>query len=622
MNATTATKAPVERSLFWRLRHTPLGDLLRGRLTARLDIRAAIAQAGLPQQLAEKVWRVVRRTRLSRRERVAVACELSAHFQDGLEAESNPDALALSFGDERQAARLIRRAVLRARALPWRVARRLEQLTVALLLLLVVVYAGLAIRLYAGAPVVLHDYWADFDARAAQVPNHQRAWPLYREAEERMGDDGWPSFTSRWQPAGPTDPEWASIVTALEAHQDALQLLRQGAAQPALGYVMRSVTSDTPEMASAEREATMDAGAVQDNPPLITAPLSYLQPMARGGRMLAADARLGTEQRDAKRVVADLEALLGMSEQLADQPFLISDILSAGLLNLSASALGTQLNVRPDLLSDTQLVRLAHQLGAVRGGGRLRIRWAGERAFFHDMIQRLYTDDGRGNGYPAPNYLGLMSAIGADARYGADWNDGMVGGLVMPVIAVMAADRRTLLDKYEHFLDLAKLDEELPLWERESSRADQEVTAFFSHQESMRYMPVKMLMPTFTPAAHIMETVTQMRDAALTAVALELYRRRTGNWPEHLDDLVPDLLPQVPRDRLDGHTLKYRLVDDRPLLYSVGADRDDDGGRLPAGDGTAAQRNKAARDYMAANLSPDGKIDPDGDWILWPPVSD
>ena len=98
------------------------------------------------------------------------------------------------------------------------------------------------------------------------------------------------------------------------------------------------------------------------------------------------------------------------------------------------------------------------------------------------------------------------------------------------------------------------------------------------------------------------------------AIGLELYRRRAGFWPASLEALVPDLLPTVPPDRFDGNALRYRLVDGRPLIYSIGSDRDDDGGRAP--------RDAAGQDepQQAKLVNLAGEPMADGDWILWPPT--
>jgi hypothetical protein len=60
------------------------------------------------------------------------------------------------------------------------------------------------------------------------------------------------------------------------------------------------------------------------------------------------------------------------------------------------------------------------------------------------------------------------------------------------------------------------------------------------------------------------------------------------------------------------------------VLYSVGVDRDDDDGRLPAARSEqtpAADRNESARRWLPPDRwkqqNKDGEL-PDGDWILWP----
>src|SRR5438552_1953951 len=66
----TESLPSANASLFRRLAQTPFRDLLRGRQTARLDIRHLVAEAALPAPLPELVWTIVRASRLWRRERV------------------------------------------------------------------------------------------------------------------------------------------------------------------------------------------------------------------------------------------------------------------------------------------------------------------------------------------------------------------------------------------------------------------------------------------------------------------------------------------------------------------------------------------------------------------------
>src|SRR5688572_3317472 len=106
-------------TFFRRMFHTPMRDALCGRITGRLDVNGAIESSGLPQAAKDLIRRVVRQTRLWRIERADVASELIAHFADGVEAGQSVEELVASFGDERGAAKLIRRAKRRNRPLPW-----------------------------------------------------------------------------------------------------------------------------------------------------------------------------------------------------------------------------------------------------------------------------------------------------------------------------------------------------------------------------------------------------------------------------------------------------------------------------------------------------------------------
>lgn len=74
------------------------------------------------------------------------------------------------------------------------------------------------------------------------------------------------------------------------------------------------------------------------------------------------------------------------------------------------------------------------------------------------------------------------------------------------------------------------------------------------------------------------------RRMAAVSVAAQLYRADHGVWPETLDQLVPDYLPDLPRDpfRNDGQAIGYVIVKDglpdgrdRPLVYVDSGDAED-----------------------------------------------
>jgi hypothetical protein len=64
----------------------------------------------------------------------------------------------------------------------------------------------------------------------------------------------------------------------------------------------------------------------------------------------------------------------------------------------------------------------------------------------------------------------------------------------------------------------------------------------------------------------------------IVALAVERFRRMEGHWPRELTDLVPRYLARIPTDPYDGQPLRFRHRSDGVVVYSVGPDKEDNGG--------------------------------------------
>lgn len=62
------------------------------------------------------------------------------------------------------------------------------------------------------------------------------------------------------------------------------------------------------------------------------------------------------------------------------------------------------------------------------------------------------------------------------------------------------------------------------------------------------------------------------------ALAVRMHRLTRGRWPERLAEIDRRWLPAIPRDQWDRPVV-YRLRDGRPVLYSLGLNGTDEGGR-------------------------------------------
>ena len=140
-------------------------------------------------------------------------------------------------------------------------------------------------------------------------------------------------------------------------------------------------------------------------------------------------------------------------------------------------------------------------------------------------------------------------------------------------------------------------------------------------KDAWSFPALNALMPQMGGTYGYAEAITQRRDAALAEIALELYRREFGDYPATLGQLTPRYMPAVPIDRFDGKQLKYKLETGRPLVYSTGNDRADNGGVLGVGQNANRRamiwRPPGREVHQASQREPSAV---GTDWILWPPV--
>jgi hypothetical protein len=106
-------------------------------------------------------------------------------------------------------------------------------------------------------------------------------------------------------------------------------------------------------------------------------------------------------------------------------------------------------------------------------------------------------------------------------------------------------------------------------------RVDEQVEEVVAPQ----YMLTALLMPALGRVFDVTARQTAKNRAAAAAIAVELYRRRRGELPESLEELVPEFLSKVPTDPFDGKPLRYLTHDVDFVIYSIGHDLTDNGGQ-------------------------------------------
>jgi hypothetical protein len=609
---------------------TPVSEVARGRVRASMTPQRLVAASSLPRSLCEIVLDVTRRSRLWRVEKADIARELIEHFSCGLEAGRSPEQLSHDFGDPAQTALLLRRAAKRNRPWPWRAGRFALRASAITLLAIIALYGALALRFYLGRPGPISDYRPELNATAMAVNESDRAWPLYRQALLRL-----PAKRIDETLLGPTDfarmplpgeEGWDQVEAWLAQVEPGLAFARQAPDKPGLGLLVGYPLSPddlavwpTIEQNGADADITNP-----DSSGMIGILLPHLGSMRTLAMALGWDVQRAVAAGDSATALADLRAIIAMSAHVRETPLLINGLVGNAIFALARDRTAWILAARPDIFTDEQWTALAHAMAAMDDRA-MAITLSGERTGFKDILQRLYTDDGSGDGRLTPlgmKWLDMLSSwdLTADSetmeellRYAG------------PAISAVVLGRRDMANEYERLMDMMETESNKPLWLREQSKAAQVLEGWMSSPvERLRRLPLCMLLPALDKAFVNAELSCLRRDAIITAIALELYRRKHDRWPATLAELVPTTMPALPIDRFDGQPLRYRLIDGRPVLYSVGTDREDDGGVPPPRGLIADVWVPPSRAGNSTIITADGRRVPyhDGDWILFPPAAE
>jgi len=105
--------------------------------------------------------------------------------------------------------------------------------------------------------------------------------------------------------------------------------------------------------------------------------------------------------------------------------------------------------------------------------------------------------------------------------------------------------------------------------------------------------------PNFTKAALTTAKNQTSANEAQIACALERYHLAHGEYPETLDALVPRFIDQLPHDIIGGQPLHYHRSDDgKFVLYSIGWNETDDGGRVDTAHHADGHDNREYGDWV------------------------
>jgi hypothetical protein len=308
-----------------------------------------------------------------------------------------------------------------------------------------------------------------------------------------------------------------------------------------------------------------------DFSPGLNTSLSHLGGLRKLCRVAEFQSLLATDSGHPDDAVAPITDILGMIRTLDDEPNDISQLSRGKLIDMATASLEYCLNTHG--LSEAVLDSLTLAFVAARQTNLMTRVFIGERAVLVPYFQsrsawvvensenELITD-------PPPMRFWIMGVNARDLVFYLKVMDTNIAFASLPFPRDLNTISHFSAETFDHI-------EQHPY-------------------TSLHYHDPFEFSATFLPSTGILlkreaEFATNLRLASM-ALVVERFRLTQDRLPENLNELVPKFLSTVPDDPFDGQPLRYHRLAKGYVIYSIGADGHDDGGREKPADWKSADK--------------------------------
>lgn len=364
-------------------------------------------------------------------------------------------------------------------------------------------------------------------------PEGENGAPLWKAAEELYAFEGedtkllnevYRSFVRDTPIAAET---WSALARLIEKNRRVLDLIPEVAGKPCFQYGDTGVKYWEKKMPDAIKTI-------------------------RATKLWGFDAFLSAEKGDVRASIDRLRIGLRFAPKIAEESTLITYLIAVAdakaclmFLNKAVSGREVSAELLLPVLGDLGDSQINHWKTLMRNSIR------GERVLFMDV------------GLP------LSPAAFQQAFGGKAWTERLYYWLLRPFVK---KDISLNLPKYEELETraLSSYYQTRDFWK-----------PYRDHLNGLPWYAIvsKNVLPDMEAAFMKVATLDALILTARIGLACRIFKSRTGEYPDGLDALVPDILSELPVDPFTGKPLVYRREGKGFIAYSLGSNLKDDGGR-------------------------------------------
>jgi len=196
----------------------------------------------------------------------------------------------------------------------------------------------------------------------------------------------------------------------------------------------------------------------------------------------------------------------------------------------------------------------------------------GEKFTFHESIQMTFTDDGKGDGYipqisvenmaDPPPYLRALSIVSMSDEQKKSW------------AKLRRRETAEYIDKVFEYLNSVKHKTPAQL-HNEGINLQKDIAEMTNNNQL-----ILLLIPAIDRFLQISHRSMAETNGLITTLALFRYKADKGSFPISLQELVSsNYIKELPMDPYSEGPLVYKRMDSDFILYSLGVNFEDDGGK-------------------------------------------
>ncbi|KPK75242.1 MAG: hypothetical protein AMJ79_11970, partial [Phycisphaerae bacterium SM23_30] len=409
------------------------------------------------------------------------------------------------------------------------------------------------IRLFTGRPIIRENYVSKLNemVRPAEVEEEENALIFYQQSFDLFEEPSVALDEIIRRARSPLPEDYGRISDLAAGEQEEMRKWLKGN-EPAWEKF---------EAGSRRRHYRAE---YDESLPMMEILLPYVSSFRKLGRMGIWQARLIQEGGDVQEVFNVYLALLRAGLHLQGRPMLMEHLTGRSISRECYTEIMHFLARAK--LTGADLEWFQKELTGLYKGDYPRANIEGERLFFLDIVQRVFTEGGPGGGHLV--------------RFNADLN----------LLILEGADDFTFLDTMFHAGRDKTTAQVQELYDQLDKRSD--LRPYEVHQKKMRtteqklkelprrrYKLIHVLFPALERVFLWDYQNKAHYEAVNTVLALQRWRLAEGQYPEKLEELeAGGYLPRLPMDPYGPGILSYQRRGDDFILYSWGADFDDDGG--------------------------------------------